>query len=196
MPDVDFQNDYKLLTLWIGEFGCFHLDFALVLTPRTRCSGNNDQCLGCLADSMLSPDNYEATIRKVLDNVHTRIPKTFVHLLSNFNITDIHEATKSQPWCSALRGVGGVFECTCGFAPGDVGEKWRAKSNALSLEYNKRLMRIAEEYKAKNLDDFAVVVDPGMAGVKLAGASFDNFSKFDCFHPSVTAHAKFGVGLW
>jgi len=52
--------------------------------------------------------------------------------------------------------------------------------DATIQEYNRRLVKIANEFNAKQLNDFAVVIQPYLQNMKIPDLAF--LSGFDCFH--------------
>ncbi|KAJ3216858.1 hypothetical protein HDU67_008860 [Dinochytrium kinnereticum] len=201
-PEVDFENDFKLLHIFIG---------------------NNDVCAGCSSianRTFLSPDNYEYSIRTVLDDIKRRIPKVIVNVLMQFNVSKVWDLTNKDPWCNMVRSSGLVYECSCAFLPGDGGNIMRSRMDSLVQEYNKRLEKIRLDYNASphsiksshylnSLNEenafgylrtpdpsFAVMVDPLFSGVQLENWNISFLSDIDCFHPSSISHRLMGIGVW
>lgn len=65
---IDFENDWKLLTLFIGA---------------------NNLCTVCRNDSRSEPATYEKRLREILSAVRQKIPKVFVNLMGIFNISGV-----------------------------------------------------------------------------------------------------------
>ncbi len=68
MTDVDFENDWKLVTLFIG---------------------GNDLCEYCFDEVGLSVENYKKHVQSALDILHAQLPRTFVNVASIFDITPL-----------------------------------------------------------------------------------------------------------
>ncbi len=68
MTDVDFEKDWKLVTLFIG---------------------GNDLCDYCYDEAGKSVENYKKHIQSALDILHAQLPRTFVNLVSIFDITPV-----------------------------------------------------------------------------------------------------------
>ncbi len=80
MADVDFENDWKVVTLFIG---------------------GNDLCDYCYSEAELSVENYKNHIQSALDILHAQLPRTFVNVVSIFDITPV-AAMANGIMCSAV----------------------------------------------------------------------------------------------
>ena len=65
---IDFDNDWKLVTLFIG---------------------GNDLCVFCGDPALYSSQNYVKNVQNALDLLAAELPRTFVNLVSVINITDV-----------------------------------------------------------------------------------------------------------
>ncbi|XP_077996977.1 phospholipase B1, membrane-associated-like [Glandiceps talaboti] len=79
-PNVDYANDWKLVTLFIG---------------------GNDLCDWIKEKEEYSADNYIAHIKNALDILHEQMPRTFVNLVSVPNVVEISKVKGLK--CKALR---------------------------------------------------------------------------------------------
>ncbi|KAL2911598.1 hypothetical protein HK105_208937 [Polyrhizophydium stewartii] len=177
-PGIDFDRDFKLLTLFIGS---------------------NDVCIGCSTlglDGALSPDVFESHMRQLFESMRQSIPRLVVNVLLQFNVSQVWDATHDDLRCSMLRSSGLVFECTCAFMPGPLGAVTRARMDELVQAYNERIVRIAAEYRSLRDPSFAVTVDPLFRNVKIREWGLPFLSDVDCFHPSLSAHESMAVGIW
>ncbi|KAI8929574.1 hypothetical protein BC831DRAFT_274909 [Entophlyctis helioformis] len=116
-PVIDFEHDFKLLTLFIGS---------------------NDVCLGCIRggiDGMLSPEAFELHMRQVLDTLRSRVPRLVVNILMQFNVSQVWDATHKDTRCTLLRTSGLVFECICAFQPGPPGTIMRSLMDERVQQY-------------------------------------------------------------
>lgn len=82
--EIDFENDWKVVTIFIG---------------------GNDLCQFCLSDIHL-PETYISNIQKGLDILHAELPRTIVNLVSILNVQDIKDMNRGLV-CPTLH----VFEC-------------------------------------------------------------------------------------
>jgi phospholipase B1 len=175
--EVDYQNDYKLMTMFIGS---------------------NDACIGCLpiiGQTVLSPDQFEENIREVLEEIRT-IPRIVVSLYQQFNVSEVFDLTNPDPYCRRLRNLGLSLECACAFQDSAIGEKTRDIMDNLVTEYNARLLKVVRDYEKRASDGFKVILDPLFSGVSLKTWTMDYISNVDCFHPSVKAHELMATGAW
>jgi phospholipase B1 len=165
-PNIDYANDWKLLTVWIGS---------------------NNLCGACRDDLNVSSDYYESQYDALLDAIHQQIPRVFVNVISNVNLT--HLAVVAREFdCQVFHDV--WKECSCVFAP----EPGQLEAlNRVTIAYNERLHRL--QAKWNNVDDqFAVVVQPFLEQLLIPDLSW--VSTLDCFHPSLKTHQELAINLW
>ena len=84
-PDYDFENDWKLVTILIG--------------------GNN-LCQYCV-DERSDPEIFTADVQAVLDYLLETMPRTFVNLLTLFNIDQVSALGQENYVCQK------AHECFC-----------------------------------------------------------------------------------
>jgi len=168
---VDFNNDWKLLTIFMGA---------------------NDLCGICRGPVNASVAQYEQTLRTLLDQVQARIPRTFVQLVSLFNISGVWDVAMGDLYCKTLWSVL-KKECSClqdGKAPD------RQAMDDGSVGFNHALLRVAADYAAKNSSTFYVTVQPGLSGIHIPMFGRAFLSSLDCFHPSLPADQAFAYQIW
>ncbi|KAI9340139.1 hypothetical protein DFJ73DRAFT_845372 [Zopfochytrium polystomum] len=177
--DIDFHKDFKLISLFIGS---------------------NDLCAGCskeLNHTFLSPDAFEAQIRYVLNALRRNIPRTVVNIQMELMVSQTWDLTNDEPWCATLRASGLAFECTCAFLPGEIGVATRKRMDAVVVEYNRRLIKIASDFQSGEQDpSFMVILDPLFSNVTISEWGMEHVSDVDCFHPSLLTHALMAIGVW
>jgi phospholipase B1 len=140
-PKVNLKEDWKLLTILIGY---------------------NDLCLGCSDDvPYLTADDFESNLRDILEEVHSKIPRVFVNLVQLFNLSMVYEKSKNIPHCKDIHRILPI-ECLCIFADGEIGDKLRRDVDELGSQYNKRLRKVAAEFRGRGYSDFSVVAQPGV----------------------------------
>jgi phospholipase B1, membrane-associated len=175
-PDIDMANDFKLLNLFIGS---------------------NDLCASCIPFAgMLSPDAFERHIVEILAELESKIPCLVVNIMMQFNVSQIWDLTKDDEYCQTLQNSGTVFECTCAFLPGPLGEATRRIMDELVVQYNLRLLKIWLEYQTHRNDNFAIIIDPLLKDVSVRDWNVDALSKVDCFHPALKTHKLLAIGAW
>jgi len=174
---IDFQKDWKLLTIFIGA---------------------NDICPSCSrngGDPVKNGDYYEGYIRKVLNQIYTNIPRVFVNLLPVLKIAQVYDIAHTSPYCLLMWDSFCKGECGCMTDKSTI-EK-RKIMDATADEFTKRMYIIAKEWDDKRLTNFTVKVQPFLTNLTIPldmGLLF--LSQLDCFHPSTLANQAFAVGLW
>ena len=79
--DIDIENDWKLLTIFIGA---------------------NNICPSCKNGSNTMPDFFEEKLNEVIQSVHDRIPRVFVSVMTIFNISQVWDVAHSDKYCSFM----------------------------------------------------------------------------------------------
>jgi phospholipase B1 len=133
--DFDYQNDWKLVTLFIG---------------------GNDLCDYCKDKSLHSPQAYINDIQEGLDILYNELPKTFVNLVTVLKVNDIGILNEGLI-CSLLH----HFECPCAAYP----ENDEAKKELAQVfqEYVTNTHNLINSNRYEK-DDFTVVIQPFMEG--------------------------------
>lgn len=145
------------------------------------------------------PDIFELRMRKVIELIRHKIPKTIVNIMGMVNITQTWEIATSYPKrCFHARNFIYPFACPCAAISGKTGDALRTKMNELAAKYNERLIRIVRDYSKRKDDDFAVIYDPGLSGLDLTRSEQPGMlvSPLDCFHPSLMAHQLIAASAW
>jgi len=169
---VDFNKDWKLLTIFIGA---------------------NNLCGSCDWNRTNSfPAFFENQLRSVLQQVKDSIPRVFVSLVTIFNISGVWDAGMTKEYCILLWDVD-KHECGC-LTTGD--KKDRDAMDWHSMAFNQIQEKLAKEFDSQNNDSFTVVVQPGVSGIPIGVFGEKYLSLLDCFHPSVYADAAFTYAIW
>jgi hypothetical protein len=82
--NIDFQNDWKLITLFIG---------------------GNDLCRFCNDLNKYSPENYISEIRNGLDLLYSQVPRAFVNLVQVKNLRIFFWIIKNTIWFKKKTGA-------------------------------------------------------------------------------------------
>ncbi|XP_064393239.1 phospholipase B1, membrane-associated-like isoform X3 [Halichondria panicea] len=173
--EIDMDNDWKVLTLFIGA---------------------NDLCLACSEIvPTLTPDDFEKHLRETLDEV-MKIPRVFVNLVLTGNISGIYTLSLKNKHCTEVHRLLPI-ECACAFLGGSTpeGVKLREDLDKTAMAFNDRMNKVAADYVGIK-DDFAVVIQPFFSGTDPSNFTIDFLSDLDCFHPSLLAHQHMAKGLW
>lgn len=168
------KDEWKLLTLFIGA---------------------NDAC-DCDSDDH-TPDKFEERLRNSLTYVQGNFSKTFVNVMTLFNISGVWKASFHSAKCRLE--VPAFQECHCltkVTTPGD--NQWRDLMDQRSVEFNNRTQAVAAEFNAKQDPEFAVSVQPGVQDCQFGDWPTPEryLSDVDCFHPSFCSHGGFSVAVW
>jgi len=167
-PNIDINNDWKVLTLWIGS---------------------NNLCDVCDDQPNNNGDNFQAQVNASLQYLFANVPKLFINLVSNLEISQLHNINSGA--CSLLH----MIACGC---VGSSNANTRALVASTGRDYQARAYTLAKYFNAlasgKSRTDFAVVVQPFLLNTTITDRS--QLSAADCFHPSAASHATAAVALW
>lgn len=169
---VDFENDWKLLTLLIGA---------------------NNLCPCCSGEQSSIPANFQAELKTVLTLIQKSIPRTFVNLVTIFNISGVWNAGQTSYYCMALWEGVTNGECPC-LTDGSAAD--RQMMDDYAIQYNVLSQQLAMEFQNMNDPNFTVVVQPGISGINITAFGEQYLSALDCFHPNLAANEAFAYQLW
>eukprot|EP00066_Takifugu_rubripes_P028606 XP_011617872.1 PREDICTED: phospholipase B1, membrane-associated [Takifugu rubripes] len=173
-PTVDFQNDWKLVTLFIG---------------------GNDLCQFCNDRASMSPQNYSLHMMTSLDMLYREVPRTIVHVLEVLEVEGLRKIKRDSLGCSVLQ----KYVCPCFLLAGENSlELAEAKRFNRELQIKTENLVYGGRYEDK--EDFAVVVQPFLKNtvVPLNADSKPDTTYFsvDCFHFSERGHADMAAAMW
>jgi phospholipase B1 len=164
--EIDFANDWKLVTLFIG---------------------GNDLCALCKDPEHYSPANYVKFVGEGIDYLQANLPRTFVNLVMTVNITDIRLMNKGV--CAPLH----KSLCKCGAYPADAAAEQILQDNIRG--YHDMTRELVASGRYDNRDDFTVVLQPffqDYAPPRKADNKIDyTYWAPDCFHFSDKGHGKY-----
>ncbi|UJR25850.1 hypothetical protein I4U23_007200 [Adineta vaga] len=164
-----FAADWKLVTFFIG---------------------GNDLCGYCKDHDRFSAATYTNNIKRALDILKARMPRTLVNFVTVLNVAeleDLHEGIRCQ--------TSQNFMCDCA-----VNKKTREEVRVANIEYQKSTAQLIDSGIYDTADDFTVVRQPFMEHMKVPAlnnglADFSYFSP-DCFHFSQKGHEAAAIELW
>jgi len=166
----DFDNDWKMLTLFIG--------------------GNNI-CQFCV-DEGSAPRPYVAKIQEVLDTLHAQVPRMYVNLVTLFNIAQIAALGNNQFICKK------AHECFC-YCGLDTTLKSNIRMTTYNGLYRDYLWDLILSERYDTREDFTVVIQPFFeeTTVPVTDGEYDlSYFAPDCFHFSKKGHNTAGRALW
>jgi len=170
---IDWQNDWKLLTIFIGA---------------------NNLCISCESNRG-SPKYFQEQLDAAISQIQKTIPRVFVNVITIFNISGVWVAGQTKEYCEVIWEDLGVDECPCLIAHGDSGRQ-TMDNNAMA--YNSISQVLAQKYSSQNTgnSNFTVVVQPGLSGYNISLWGETVLSDLDCFHPNWLANAAFSLSIW
>jgi phospholipase B1 len=172
-PNIDVANDWKFLNLIIGANDVCGLCFSSSLPPISSVG-----------------DYYEKNLRNVIEMASLKVPRLFFNILPMFNVSQVYWISMNRSYCADFHDIF-PFECICAF---DSDQQKRTYIDSILVEFNRRIYKIVDEWKAKKSQTFAVQVQPFTANLVIPDTRY--LSTLDCFHPSLLAHQKFAVSIW
>jgi phospholipase B1 len=169
-PNVNFANDWKLVTLWIG---------------------GNDLCRFCNGGAQHTAAAYTGAIEEALTIFLNELPRVFINLVQILDVSqlyNLHEGTCDY-WHNQV--------CAC--AAGSNATT-RAEAKTLATEYQNHVTAMSRLSKWSTREDFALVVQPFFVQTTLPlkpdGQPDRSYFAPDCFHFSTKAHEGVGIALW
>jgi len=169
---VNFQNDWKLLTIFIGA---------------------NNLCSACQGTSTSKPAFFEKNLRGLLQYVQKSIPRVFVNLITIFNVSGVWDAGQTKEYCKILWDGITNHECYCLTTGNPVD---RLALDLDSVAFNNISNVVAREYASMNNPNFTVVVQPGIQDFDIGYFGEGFLSDLDCFHPNEPANQAFTLSIW
>ncbi|CAN8203441.1 unnamed protein product [Coccothraustes coccothraustes] len=173
---IDFQNDWKLITLFIG---------------------GNDLCKVCENPVHYSPENYTYNIQIALDLLHKEVPRAYVNLVTMLYIArlrELHQSKNNSCPKLAMR-----LLCPCVINPKNDSNELK-KLIYFNRQYQEGTRRLVESGRYDTKDDFTVVMQPFMTNIEMPktqeGWPDESFFAPDCFHFSQKAHSQAARALW
>nr|XP_057947324.1 phospholipase B1, membrane-associated [Doryrhamphus excisus] len=171
---VDFEKDWKLVTLFIG---------------------GNDLCQYCNDRASLSPQNFSHHMMTSLDMLYKEVPRTIVNILEILQIEGLRRIKRDSLGCNVLQPLG----CPCFMLPSDDSLEL-AEIRRINREVQMETENLAHSSRYDNREDFAVVVQPffknSILPLNADGRPDVTYFSEDCFHFAERGHADMAVAMW
>ena len=165
--DVDFENDWKLVTLFIG---------------------GNDICSYCKDKNLHSAQQYINDIQAGLDILYNELPRTFVNLVSVLDAGQVKNLNQGLV-CSLLH----KFVCKCAAYP--ESPAYEQELEELFVQYTNFTDSLGASGRYDGREDFTVVVQPFFQNFTLqylpSGEIDLSYFAPDCFHLSTKGHGNY-----
>ncbi|XP_043206266.1 phospholipase B1, membrane-associated-like, partial [Amphibalanus amphitrite] len=177
-PRIDFQNDWKMVTLMIGGNNlCSHVCMRKNFWPH-------------------SPHGHATFIKEALDILHANMPRTFINLVPVVDVSVLMDVKGKNLPCQIADNV----LCPCLFGKKRLGK--RAMRHMVT-GYQNAVIQLVESGRYDTREDFTVVIQPFNVESKLpmVGSQFGmradpTFMSADCFHLSQRGHSLMAQALW
>ncbi|XP_025976943.1 phospholipase B1, membrane-associated [Dromaius novaehollandiae] len=173
---VNFQTDWKLITLFIG---------------------GNDLCKFCSDPIHYSPENYTYNIQIALDMLHREVPRAFVNLVTVLYMASLQElhADKSVSCPKLLMRL--LCPCILNY---DVDSDEFKMLISFNKMYQETTRQLVESGRYDTREDFTVVLQPFLTNVNVPktqeGLPDSSYFAPDCFHFSQKTHSQAARALW
>jgi hypothetical protein len=125
----------------------FRIDLLQLLTILI---GSNNLCVVCNDPIANDAVNFQQKLIEALDYVSTNIPRVFVNLVANIDVTELFNF---KAGACILHG----YECSCG---GSSDGAKRQRVTLATKAYQETAYKIASYYNSRNSTTFAVVAQP------------------------------------
>lgn len=167
--DYDYDNDWKLLTMYVGW---------------------HDLCYSC-EDEPGTEFTYRDNIRAALDWLHTEkaVPRMLVNVVGVADLSQTPVFIEGE-LCDLIA----ALTCPC-----VVDEVYLPELRPLQQEYNRLVSEDITSGRWDTRSDFTVVYQPmlqdNLPAEDETGILHD-FMAPDCVHPSTVSHQSYGLMLW
>uniref|UniRef100_A0A8C3IM72 Phospholipase B1 n=1 Tax=Chrysemys picta bellii TaxID=8478 RepID=A0A8C3IM72_CHRPI len=173
---INFQEDWKLITLFIG---------------------GNDLCGFCNDPVHFSPDNFTNNIKIALDILHREVPRAFVNLVTVLHIVTLRDLYQEKKVSCPRLIMRQLCPCVLNYDDNSTETKMLESFNR---RYQEETHRLVESGRYDTKEDFTVVVQPFLQRVTIPkteeGLPDSSYFAPDCFHFHQKTHSQAARALW
>ncbi|XP_067841234.1 phospholipase B1, membrane-associated [Heptranchias perlo] len=173
---IDFQNDWKIINLFIG---------------------GNDMCKYCTDPVYFSAINFAKRIEEALDILHKEVPRAFVNLIEVLQLIPLrrlYQDTQLRCPRTLMRML-----CHCVVKPHENSSELQMMTEANNA-YQRSTQMLIELGRYDTREDFTVVLQPFFRHLHIpvleSGQPDVSFFAPDCFHLSKKFHTQLSRTLW
>ncbi|KAK3517019.1 hypothetical protein QTP70_030432, partial [Hemibagrus guttatus] len=201
--DVNFDEDWKLLTVLIGMNDI--CDYCKDKVESNGCSGchrrlcNLSRSLSSVLSSSLYPqslfsvENFIHYMTTSLEMLMNEVPRMIVNVVQILPMESLREVQKPTPGCLLQRSF-----CSCLVKPASDSAELKELIE-VNLQFQKALEQLLHTDRFFK-HDFAVVLQPFLKHAdppRLPNGKIDmSFFTPDCFHFTIKGHEELAKGLW
>eukprot|EP00062_Callorhinchus_milii_P020808 gi/632976868/ref/XP_007905030.1/ PREDICTED: phospholipase B1, membrane-associated [Callorhinchus milii] len=172
-PGINFAEDWKLLTVFIGI---------------------NDLCDYCKNKVLYSPSSFIHNVTEALDILSKEMPRTVVNLVQLLPIEGLRVVNDGSFGCLLQRKF---CPCLVNPTPGSVELR---ELRGINEEFQTSLEELIDTGRYDHKQDFTVILQPFLKSatppLNAAGVIDYSFFSPDCFHFSVKGHEEMAKALW
>ncbi|XP_029453570.1 phospholipase B1, membrane-associated-like [Rhinatrema bivittatum] len=172
-PDISFDNDWKLVTIFIGA---------------------NDLCNYCHNKDLFSADSFISNVRESLDILYKELPRALINVVQIFWMEGLRHIKKRKESCLVLKKL-----CSCIIEPG---ENYAELNEVLEQSdlYQAKLEALIESGRYDDKENFAVLFQPFLKKARpprdMKGNIDYSYYALDCFHFSIKGNEELAKALW
>ncbi|XP_038606788.1 phospholipase B1, membrane-associated [Tachyglossus aculeatus] len=175
-PRVNFQRDWKVITVLIGI---------------------RDLCDYCTDSNLYSATNFVGHLQAALDTLHREVPRALLNLVEVRNLSLLRQVfLDDRVNCPKQQAS---YLCNCVLTVRE-GSPELARIEEVTRAYQSGTHWLVESGRYDTREDFTVVLQPFSRDIKLAflpdGRPDISFFAPNCFHPSQKFHSQLSRALW
>uniref|UniRef100_A0A673THF1 Phospholipase B1 n=1 Tax=Suricata suricatta TaxID=37032 RepID=A0A673THF1_SURSU len=173
-PDIDLENDWKLITLFIGS---------------------NDMCHYCENQEAHPAEEYVRHIQQALNILYEELPRAFINVVEVMELAGLHQGQGGK--CDLP--LAAQNNCTC-LTRSQENSLEMQELKKLNWNFQSGISGLSYWHQYLQREDFTVVVQPffrnTLVPLNSRGSADLTFFSEDFFHFSERGHAEMAIALW